>query len=459
LKIRDFRAVLAGALLCGACTTSAAPPPAPQPRATPIDTDLALLTFDSAWSRIANTHYDTAFAGVDWHGVREELRPRAAVANSREALLALLQEMVGRLGESHFGILPREVTDVLALSPAGAAAVSGDPGLGVRLVDDQVIVTHVDDGSAAADAGIRTGWVLVSIDGQSVTDRLARLAQLPEAEQRRARTRLLYALHGELSGEVDRAVEVVLRDGSDRELTRRLTLRPTRGEVVHYGNLPPVAASLQYRELSRAGGCVGVIRMNVWFGPLAAPFDAAVDALRHCRGMVIDMRGNPGGVAGLVMGVAGHFLADTATLGIMRTRTNELRFRASPRRVSAGGRLVEPFAGAVAVLTDEMTGSTAEFFAAGLQAIGRARVFGTPSAGQALPANVVRLPTGDVLMHVIADFTGPRGVRIEGRGVIPDVDAPHTRRDLLAGRDAALDAALDWIAGVSDAGLPQQRRQ
>ncbi len=83
--------------------------------------------------------------------------------------------------------------------------------------------------------------------------------------------------------------------------------------------------------------------------------------------------------------------------------------------------------------------------AAAFQRLGRARIFGGQSAGQALPAMLTRLPNGDRLMYVIADFTGPGGARIEGEGVIPDEPVARSRRSLLAGRDEALKAAVRWI--------------
>jgi carboxyl-terminal processing protease len=58
-----------------------------------------------------------------------------------------------------------------------------------------------------------------------------------------------------------------------------------------------------------------------------------------------------------------------------------------------------------------------------------------------------RLPTGDVLLHVTADLVAPDGRRVEGRGVVPDEPAPLRREELLAGRDAALEAAIRWIGG------------
>ena len=119
-----------------------------------------------------------------------------------------------------------------------------------------------------------------------------------------------------------------------------------------------------------------------------------------------------------------------------------------PRRVTGDAQPMEPFTGPLALIVDGQSMSSSEIFAAGLQALGRARVFGEPSGGQALPALMERLPNQDVLMYAFADFVDPNGTRIEGRGVLPDVTVPLTREDLLAGRDAALEAALDWIGGV-----------
>ena len=84
------------------------------------------------------------------------------------------------------------------------------------------------------------------------------------------------------------------------------------------------------------------------------------------------------------------------------------------------GERVKPFAGPVAILVDAMSGSASECFAGGMQSIGRARVFGQTSMGQALPALFDRLPNGDVLIHAYGDFVTADGTRLEGRGVVPD---------------------------------------
>ncbi len=84
-----------------------------------------------------------------------------------------------------------------------------------------------------------------------------------------------------------------------------------------------------------------------------------------------------------------------------------------------------------------------------MQSLNRARVFGERSMGAALPSQFDKLPNGDVFIHATADFVTSDGTRLEGRGVIPDQVVPLKRKDLLAGHDAALEAALQWIDQAS----------
>ena len=196
----------------------------------------------------------------------------------------------------------------------------------------------------------------------------------------------------------------------------------------------------------RDGKVIGVIRFNIWMPVLAAQFDAAVDSLRDADGIVLDLRGNFGGVGGMSMGIAGHFLDTTRVIGVMRQRGVELRFVSNPRRVNTRSQAVRPYAGPLALVVDALSISTTEIFVGGLQAMGRARVFGSQTAGQALPAVTERLPNGDILYHAIADFLSPTGQPLEGAGVTPDVPVPLTRQALLAGGDPALDAAIHWTA-------------
>ena len=404
-----------------------------------------LATFDAAWRIVETTHFDPTFNGVDWNAVREELRPRAAAATSE----AELPRRDPRHARPARPVPLRAAARRRQRTPTGtagaAADTSGEVGLDVRALDEGVTVVSVQPGGPASAAGIEPGWILRAVDSAPIAPIVARLHAAADA--RVARLEIWRAVTERLRGPQESLARLELVDGGGAVRTREVRRVPEPGRTVKVGNLPAVVVRLTDRWVDGpAGARAGLIRFNVWMTPIDAPFGAAVDTFRAADGIVVDLRGNPGGMAGMLMGISGYFLDTPRELGTMKTRDSELRFVANPRRVNAAGARVAPFAGPVAILVDGLTGSASECFAAGMQAIGRARVFGERSMGQALPALFDRLPDGDVLIHAYGDFVTAAGDQVEGRGVVPDETVPLTRRDLLAGVDSPLAAALAWIA-------------
>jgi carboxyl-terminal processing protease len=218
---------------------------------------------------------------------------------------------------------------------------------------------------------------------------------------------------------------------------------PVGGTVVQFGNLPALTVRTDVRELATPEGRrAGFIGFNVWMAAIDDPVARAVDRFRALDGIVLDLRGNPGGLAVMMSGIAGHFFPEPVLLGRMRTRQGDLEFRANPRIATPEGRRVVPFGGRLAILVDARTGSTSECFAGALQDLGRARLFGQRTMGQALPAVTKQLPTGDVFLHAIGTFTTSTGRVLEGQGLRPEVEV--TPRGA-APDDAALAEALRWI--------------
>jgi carboxyl-terminal processing protease len=403
-------------------------------------TPAAVETFDVAWTVIRDSHFDPGMNGVDWNAVRAELRPRAEAAGTPGELRAVLRDMLGRLGQSHFALLPAGAD----AATAGRTDLSGQPGFDTRLVEGQLVVSRIARDGAAAEAGVRQGWIVESI---GTTAAGAILASVDSGLPPRLYTVEAWkAVQGLVRGPDGSRVPFVFRDGAGRRVPLELERRPEAGAPVKVGNLPTMFVRLESEAIRTPRGAnAGVIRFNVWMAAVDAAFQKAVDGLRSADGIVLDLRGNPGGLAAMLMGISGHFLTERVALGVMKTRENELRFTANPRLVSAAGDRVHPFAGPLAILVDGLTGSASECFAGGMQSIGRARIFGETTMGQALPAVFRKLPNGDVLIHAYGDFVTATGVRLEGQGVIPDEQAPLSRENLLAGRDAALERALQWI--------------
>ncbi len=410
----------------------------------PISAQVAVATFDSLWSKVAHTYVDTAFVSSEWSMVRDSLRPRALWITERNDLEALLAEALKHIPDSHFYIIPAHVaTDDVS---AGESDGRGRTGLLVRLAEGNVVAWRVEPGSPAATAGFGPGQKVTRVGNKDIAVSLKRLRALPAAAQQRALADLLHSLNGALTPAVGDTVKVLSSRSGSRPVAYSLVAVPGLGRVSQFGNLPPIAGLVKTTKVpASSGGCVGVIAFNIWLPALGPDLEEAVDSVRSCEGIVIDLRGNPGGVGAMVMGFGGYFVKSTSSLGTMKTRQVSLNFVINPRGSRANGTLIAPYAGPLAIIVDPMTASTSEIFATGMQRLGRARVFGERSAGAALPALMELLPSGDVFVHAVADFIDPAGKRVEGAGVVPDEIVPLALADLKSGRDAPLDAAVKWI--------------
>lgn len=473
--------------------TSAVATPPPPPAVLPpdaIDEALALATFDAAWQQVHDGHFDPTFNGVDWIAVRAELRPKAAQARTNAALRAVLTDMVDRLGQSHFEIIPAdayvdfedvevELAEATSSSDAGSLTSGADPsstdasasnatrdrsspisdrpgwlGFDARICGQEVVVVRVGEDSPAALAGVRPGDVIARIDGRP-TDRLR-----PMIERASESAMLRFEANAMVVGSLARlegeSIELSLRSIDGTERTIDLVAATMPGEIVSFGNLPPMVVDVRTRPLCAndlsaiglapcGGDVVGMVGFSVWLTAINPGFDAAMDEFRDSLGVIIDLRGNPGGIGGMAMGLGGHFFEEPISLGTMKTRQNSVSFRVNPRRVDSSGQATTPIDRPVAILVDEMSASTSEIFAGGMQEAGRARVFGRTTPGAALPAVMVRLPNDDVFVAAMADFVTPKGVRLEGRGVVPDEIVELTPEILSSGIDPDVRAAAKWI--------------
>ena len=444
--------------LSAACAVSPASGPAPavaevEPAAQveqPIAPELAAATFDDVWTTVRDTHFDPTLNGVDWDAVRDELRPAAAAATTQPELRAVIGDMLERLGQSHFGLLPRSMLPPLDGDEAEVEAEDdGDLGFDVRSRGGAMLVTRVAPAGPAGAAGVRPGWILARLDGLDLGARIAEIEDVPDPRARRYASFTAYQLvASHMLGPIGSEVECVFEDAGGRSVELALQRKKREAVADNLGTtLPTFFLHFDSDILERDGKRIGTIHFTNWFLPMMEPINDAVDRMRGCDGIVLDLRGNTGGVAAMTMGVAGHFFEERTDFGSMTTQTGVMNFRALPQKVNAKNERVQPFTGPLAILIDDITGSASEVFAGGLQSIGRARVFGETSAGAVLPAVTEPLPNGDVLLHAIGDFKTATGELLEGVGVVPDVSVPLTRETLLADGDPVLEAAVDWITG------------
>lgn len=404
----------------------------------PAERQLNIESFETVWKTVLDNYWDPKMGGLDWKAVHDELRPRIEAATTMNEARQVMSTMLERLHQTHFGVFPGDLYKELDApdSHGGQASRGGNPGIDLRVLDDHVVVTSVEPGSPAAGNGVKPGWEIVRINGREMATVLAGIRK-EFAGSTLLDIRLTRSVLSRMQGGSGSTVQIDFLDGRDQAVSLKLERAQPRGRIASLGNFP---GDYFWAEWRKVRPDVAYVRFNQFMDPetLTKTVEEAVKGCRDCSGFVIDVRGNPGGIGGLAMGVAGWFVDRSGLqLGTEYLRGTTLKFVIFPR--------AEPFRGPLAILVDGCSASTAEIFAGGLKDIQRARVFGTRTAGAALPSIISRLPNGDGFQYAIANYISQGGKPLEGIGVIPDEEVRLTRHRLLEGHDAVVEAALDWI--------------
>lgn len=358
--------------------------------------------FDRVWSEVRGQYYDPALHGVDWSAARRTYRPQALAAPDDRALYRVLGDMLALLNDDHAGAsapaVARRLDTVHEPRPAIGVTLRRDPARpGVYVIE------QVREGSPAEAAAIEAGWRL---------DTTAPGAWFPEQDvvEGRAVTLALARPDG-----VRRTVTVTPR-----------IMQPRR----------PFTA-----DLSRPG--VAVLRIDAFEPGLGDWVGRQLAALPSDTDIVLDLRGNPGGRLLEADAVLSCFLPRDLAWAVRTPRSGQ----AIVLKTAGGcGDLDAPAPNDVAVLVDSNSRSAAELTPAALQEARRAVVIGEPTAGAVLISQETRLPDGGRLTLSRADFVTSGGVRLEKRGVTPDLIAAMSLEDRRAGRDPAFEAAVAALA-------------
>lgn len=431
--------ILVAALLCGGCAfvdphnligrQFGDGQPAPGEFATApgkLDAAARERAFDFVWSTIAERYHDPSLNGTDWVAVGRRYRPLALAAKDDEAFWDVLDKMTGELRDAHTRVE----------SPSRVALRRRDEtitlGFSFVQVEGRLAVTAVHPESDAWWAGVRAGMVLVSIAGEPAEAAYEKLKADTRYDST-DRSRHLRAVRRLMTGELGSTLSFTFQraDGSrlDAVLSRRkITIRPASSQ----------------RMLPSGFGYVRLTQWNVGATMRAL---TGFDEVKSAPGLVVDLRGNPGGSVHAVNRMLERFFASRTEIGGSTTRTGKpvsLFFGAVEiiklKAVMEGRE--DAYKGPVVILVNASSGSGSELFAGVMQATGRAKIVGEPTCGCLLGfLGYALVPGGGELAYSEVGFILSNGKRIEGEGVIPDHVVAPTLVDLQQNRDRALEEA------------------
>ena len=370
--------------------------------------------FDDVWQIVNEKYYDSAFNGVNWRAVRERYRPQVDRVDSDQEFYGVLKRMVGELHDAHTRFsTPEERRERERLQAVSA-------GLAIFEVEGKPVVVWVEPNSDAARAGVEEGMIALTIDGKPIADKLgeARARVAGSSTDRAVRLRIYRML---IEGEPGTPLRLTLARADDSAV-----------DVVVTRRVVPDAPVVTSRRLPSG---VGYIKLTLWKSPIRRDFRKALRQLADAPGIVIDLRGNPGGEAEEVEKIASYFFNSHVSLGKFFSRSGKAMYLRT-------GDDDQVYAGPLAILVNEGSGSGSELFAGVMQESKRATIVGRRSCGCVLGISKYRkLKGGGELAVSEYGYQTPQGKTFEGTGVIPNSPVELTISDLQHHRDAALEEA------------------
>ena len=368
-----------------------------------------------AWSLFQHFYPYFDVVHTDWPGALAPSLRAAATAVDADAFKATLQRLVAALHDGHGNVI--RGTRGLAM-----------PDVGLGWAEGHIVVTAPGDSGAAH--GVQLGDVLLAIDGRPAEQVLAEQSELNSgATPQWVRTRTLTTL---LLGPAKSPVMVRLRgpDGAPRDIQLPRTA-PRQAEAKQIDKITDLAPGVMYVDLGRITD---------------ADFSAALPRLVSATGIVFDMRGYPSQVN--TPAILAH-LADST----IQSAHFEVPIITLPDRrdvgYTDGAWAVAPapprFHARVAMLSGGGAISYAESTLGVVEANHLAQIVGEPSAGTNGNVNPFTLPGGYTVI-----WTGMRVVKRDGSphhgvGIIPDVRVSPTIAGIRAGRDEALERAVQLV--------------
>ena len=390
---------------------------------TKSDRELAESMLRDADADVQKHYYDSKFHGFDWRARVQEARKNLAAARSLDDAVSEIAALLDSLHDSHTSLLLPPRTHV------------HDYGFQMEMIGDRCYVVRVRAGSDAEKKGLQRGDEIRLVNEYAVSRKnFRRLVYIVNVLRPQPELRL--TLPDSAGGE--RKLEVVTR----------FQLSSVNRYFLHQGINVRVRDAEEERRVLRAryfekGDDLLVVKIPE-FTFSASEVDTIVGKMRAHRGVVLDLRGNPGGYADtedrLLGGLFQNGLKILDRVG-----------RDGTKSVSAIGRHHDAFTGRFAVLIDSESASASEVLARVVQLEKRGFIVGDRSSGSVMEARLYphEVALDSKVSYAIsvtdADLVMTDGKTIERVGVEPDILILPTGQDLANKRDPALAKAAGLV--------------
>ena len=358
--------------------------------ATNVEQISSQKLFDKTWKIIKKSYYDTDMNEQDWY--RWKAHYQGKIKTEDDAYVAI-NTMLASLNDPYSKFLSKK--EFAELNTSIASKITG---IGVNIFSNagKITILNVIEGTPAYSVGLKNGDIIYAVNKKEVSGMT------------------IADVAGLVRGPENSMVEVtVLRDN------KKLTKNIKRKEI----KIKTVKSSIDKN--------IGYIQIMSFIGSTTSnEFLEALEKTEKTDGLILDLRGNPGGLLPNAVFIANLFIPEGKIVSVVGRNGFKQDLSAQKTNFTVNKPVV--------VLIDHSSASASEILSGALKDYKKAKLVGTTTHGKGMVQEVLALPNETGLNLTIAKYLTPNGTDINKKGISPDVNVELTLDDLKKNQDSQL---------------------
>ena len=354
--------------------------------------------FDSSWSIIKSNYYNRSLNHQNWN--RWKKRYINKIKTQEDAYVAI-NTMLASLDDSYSKFMSEE-----EFSAQNSAINSKLYGIGINIasVSGKIYIINVLDGAPADVAGIKSGDIILKVNNEDVNGES------------------VYHVASLIRGTIDETLELEILRGQEKS---KISLKREEIKV----------KTIISKKLTDD---IGYIRISSFIGiNTTKEFIIALNRLKETKGLILDLRGNSGGLFQNAIVISNLFMKDGIIVNVIARQGRKNVYTAQNDGCIYDNPLV--------VLIDGNSASASEILSSALHDNKRAVLVGTRTYGKGLVQKVFSMPNKSGMNLTIAKYLTPNGEDINNKGVEPDYIVNFSHRDFLDNVDPQLSYAQRYL--------------
>ncbi len=356
--------------------------------------------FDNVWTEIRDNYYDPTLNHQQWRYWKEHYHGK--IKTDEDAKVAV-DTMLASLDDPYSRYMSKS-----EYADQNTSINAKITGIGVNIADisGKIQIINVIDGTPAQSVNLQNGDIILNIDGKDAKGlSIAEVANL-------------------VRGPENTFVKLtVLRDKD------KLVKNVMRKEIKIKSVKSVVDKNIGYIQIS---SFIGSTTPN--------EFLEALEKTKDTAGLIIDLRGNTGGLLPNAIFIANLFIPDGKLVSIVGR--NGYRYDIQAQNTDFG--IDKP----VVVLIDGASASASEILSGALKDYHKAKLVGTRTYGKGMVQKIIPMPNETGLNLTVAKYLTPSGVDINKKGINPDVEVQFTAQDIRDRHDVQLSEAKKVMSAM-----------